>query len=74
MDPQIELDHLEQARDHVARSETLVQEQRDRVAELERDGHGTGAARRLLATLEQSLSVMRAHLAIEEELVRRHAD
>jgi hypothetical protein len=67
---QQEVDDLMHARAHVARSEELVQEQRTRVAELERDGHDATAAKDLLETLEQSLAVMHEHLAIEEKLVR----
>lgn len=60
--------HLQMARDHVAHGEALVGRQRDLVAELERDGHNTRAARRLLETLEGSLSIFREHLAVEEKL------
>lgn len=66
---QTELEHLQMAREHVERSHALVFDQRARVADLERAGQETTAARQLLATLEESLEVMSYHLALEEEHV-----
>jgi len=59
---------LQQARRHVMDGERRVDEQRNRVAELARDGHNTEAAMRLLRTLERTLEIMREHLALEERL------
>lgn len=61
---------LQRARDHVAVGERLVDKQRDLVAELARDGHDTHPAMRLLSTLEQALSIMREHLALEERIAQ----
>jgi hypothetical protein len=49
VDRQLKLAHLAQARRHVAQGEEHVARQTRLVAELERDGHDTSAARRLLA-------------------------
>jgi hypothetical protein len=59
---------LERARRHVTDGERRVSEQRERVAELARDGHDTESAMRLLTTLERTLEIMREHLALEERL------
>ena len=59
---------LDRARRHVTDGERLVDEQRQRVAELARDGHNTESAMRLLTTLERTLEIMHEHLALEERL------
>ena len=61
-------DDVERARRHVIDGERRVNEQRDLVAELARDGHNIESATRLLTTLEQTLQIMREHLALEERL------
>lgn len=63
------MEHLGQARDHVARGEQLVADQRQLIAELDRDGHDTKLARELLAAFEESQAEHKRHLAmIEREL------
>lgn len=64
-------DDIELARRHVAHSERLVAEQRERVEKLAREGFDTRSAERLLETLEQSLQVLRLHLTLEEEMAAR---
>jgi hypothetical protein len=64
------LQDLQRARVHVEDGERRVAEQRELVAELARDGHSTDAAVRLLVTLEETLQIMRDHLAVEEQLAR----
>ena len=64
------LDDLNRAREHVADGERRVADQRRLLAELSRDGHSTDAAERLLRTLEDTLQIMRDHLAVEELLAR----
>lgn len=49
MDRKLKLAHLAQARHHVAQGEEHIARQTRLVAELERDGHDAGEARRLLA-------------------------
>ena len=49
MDRRLKLAYLAQARHHVAQGEEHVARQTRLVAELERDGHDAGEARRLLA-------------------------
>jgi hypothetical protein len=44
--------HLKLAKEHVARGAAVVQRQRELLGELERDGHDTSDARRLLAAFE----------------------
>ena len=65
------LEHLEQARRHVAEGERHILRQRELVAEMERDGHGTAEARRLLEQFEEMQTL---HVAdrdrIENELAR----
>ena len=58
---------LEQAQRHVAIGESLVAEQRSILDELKMDGHPTRDAERLLSTLEETLRLMREHLAHERE-------
>lgn len=57
--------HLAQADRHVHRGDEIITEQKQRVAELERDGHDTKAARELLALFEE---VQRVHLADRNRL------
>jgi hypothetical protein len=58
---------LEQARRHVAEAEPRVARQRALVADLRNGGHDTVKAKRLLATMETILRLMREHLVFEEE-------
>jgi archaellum component FlaC len=53
-DRNIILDHLEQARRHVAEAEQRIAHQREIVAQLTRDGHDTHEAKRLLDQFEQT--------------------
>lgn len=73
MDRRLKLAHLAQARHHVAQGEEHVARQTKLVAELERDGHDTSEARRLLAQfiIMQSMHIedcnrLEAELANEE--------
>jgi hypothetical protein len=56
---------LEMAQRHVAEGEVRVVHQIDLVAELARDGHNTARAEALLATLKNTLHLMRDVLARE---------
>jgi hypothetical protein len=60
-------DAFAQAARHVAEAEARVARQEAIIAELDRDGHPAAAerARRILATLSQSLVLAREHLRIE---------
>ena len=60
-------DPVAQARRHVSEGEQLVAEQAARVDKLDRHGHDTEQARKLLANLEESLRNMREHLELEEK-------
>jgi len=51
MDRAILRQHLAQAERHVAEGKRHLLRQEERIAELDRDGHDTVEARRLLATL-----------------------
>jgi hypothetical protein len=53
----MKLTHVVQARHHVAEGEEHIARQTDLVADLRRDGHDSGEARRLLAQLIVSQSV-----------------
>ncbi|HEV2365513.1 MAG TPA: hypothetical protein VGS12_15085 [Caulobacteraceae bacterium] len=59
-------DTVEQARRQVAESERRVAAQKRLTADLERDGHDTVAARRLLAVFEAVLTSHREHLKLKE--------
>ena len=65
------LEHLDQARRHVAEGAEHVVRQRELVARMERDGHDTAEARRLLGQFEEMQAL---HVAdrdrIEDELAR----
>ena len=50
MDRKIQLAHLEEAERHVAQGERHIVEQENRIADLDRYGHDTAQARRLLET------------------------
>lgn len=64
------LDHLEQARRHVAEGEKHVGSQRELVTQLERDGHDSTQARQLLREFEE---VQRLHVEhrdrLEQEII-----
>ena len=62
---------LEQARRHVREAGSRLAEQQARIAEMERDGHKVTRSRELLATIEESLRLMRDHLEIEEQEARQ---
>jgi hypothetical protein len=47
------LEHLEQARRHVAEGERHIAHEREIIAEKERDGHDTSMSKQLLDQLEQ---------------------
>ena len=57
---------LELAQRHVTVGESLVAEQRAIIARLRSQGDSTGDAERLLATMEETLRLMRKHLAYEQ--------
>ena len=59
--------NLKLAETHVAASERIVRQQRELVAQLERDGHSTELARKLLDSYEQAL---RVHVAGRDRLRR----
>ena len=67
MDTSLPEDPLTQAHRHVREGEQRVADQRQRLAQLAQDGHDTTEAERLLATLEQTLAHMRAHLQQEAD-------
>ncbi|KAB0680083.1 hypothetical protein F6X38_09745 [Aureimonas leprariae] len=62
-------EHLEMAHRHVAEGQRLIAGQKERITELDRDGHDTAEARKLLLSFED---VQREHIAhqarIEQEL------
>ena len=74
MDRRLKLAHLAQARRHVAEGEDHVARQTKLVAELVRDGHDAGAARRLLALfiVMQSMHIDDCN-RLEAELVDEEA-
>jgi len=65
MDREMLQKHLAQAEEHVALGEHHVSRQREVVAELERAGHDTAEARRLLAHFEQ---MQKMHLADRDRI------
>jgi hypothetical protein len=74
MDRSLIEEHLAQANRHVAEGEGHVTKQRELVAQMERDGHDTTEALKLLGHFEE---LQELHIAdrnrIEEEL-RRYPD
>ena len=64
------LDHLEQARRHVAEGDHHVGRQRERVSQLARDGHDTKEAQRLLRRFEELQAL---HVADRDRLERELA-
>jgi Spy/CpxP family protein refolding chaperone len=64
------LDHLAQARRHVAQGEQHVMRQRELVAEMERDGHDTAQSRALLKQFEELLAL---HVADRDRMERELA-
>ena len=62
MDRAMLLDHLEMAKRHVAEGEVHIANQKIILAELERDGHDTVEARRLLANFLDLQELHRADL------------
>jgi hypothetical protein len=67
MDRQLQLRHLALARHHAAEGQEHIARQTKLVAELERDGHDTGPARRLLA---QFIVMQSMHIEDCERLER----
>jgi hypothetical protein len=65
MDRAVWQEHLAQTEWHIVEAEKRVARQREIVAELERDGHRTTAARSRLAAFERLLSM---HLADRQRL------
>lgn len=57
--------HLAQAEEHIALGEHHIARQRELVAELERNGHDTAEARRLLTTFEE---MQKMHAADQERI------
>jgi hypothetical protein len=69
MNPAIIVDHLEQAKRHVAKGKEHVARQRNVIAKLEHNGHDTTMARDLLTQLENSLAMhVEGQLRLEREL------
>jgi len=65
MDRSMILDHLAQARCHVAMGEKHIASQREVIAALERNGYDTSGAEELLATFEE---LQRMHVADQDRL------
>ncbi len=69
MDRHMLLEHLAKANEHVLLGERHVRRQRELVAELERDGHDTTGARKLLEQFEKLQAMHEADRdRIEREL------
>ncbi len=66
-DPTLVREHLTQAERHVAEGERHVARQRELVAQLERDGHDTTAARKSLTQFEELQDM---HIADRDRLRR----
>jgi hypothetical protein len=62
---QMKLDHLAQARRHVAIGERHIARQRELVIELERDGHDASSAKQLLVQFEELQAL---HIADRDRL------
>ena len=67
MDKALVRDHLEQARRHVADGDKHVARQRQLVAKLDRDGHDSSEARRLLEQFEE---LLRLHIQDRDRLIK----
>jgi hypothetical protein len=67
MDRSTLLEHLAQARRHVAAGKRLIARQRELVAELERDGHDSSTAKQLLRIFEET---QKLHVADRDRLER----
>jgi hypothetical protein len=63
-------DHLAMAEQHIAQGEQHIMRQRGIVAELERGGHDSTAARQFLVVLEQTQAV---HLADRDRVQKELA-
>jgi hypothetical protein len=61
---------LQKARQHVAMGQRLIDKQRAMLVELDDHGHGTRAARTLLAQLEDAQAM---HIAHRDRLIRELA-
>ncbi len=62
--------HLAQAEEHIALGQHHIARQRKLVAKLERDGHDTTDARRLLANFEKTQEM---HLADRDRILKELA-
>jgi len=71
MDRAILEQHLLQAESHVTLGEQHIARQREIVTQLERDGHGSTEARKLLALFVETQA---AHIADVDRLQRQLAD
>ena len=58
---------LKEAEERVAQGEEHIRQQRELIAELERDGHNTSLAQELLATFEQ---IQKLHVAGRDRLAK----
>lgn len=67
MNRDIQLVHLQEAERHVAEGARHIVEQEQRIAELDRDGHDTVQARKLLETFR---SVQLEHVAHRDHILR----
>jgi len=65
----MEQEHLAQSIRHIARAEEMVCKQRDLIARLAGDGHDTGMAENLLATMLTTLDRMRDHRRLIEAAI-----
>jgi hypothetical protein len=63
--------HLAQAEDDVASGRRAIIRQRELILDLDRDGHETGEARRLLATFEE---MQKLHVADRDRLLKELAE
>ena len=59
-----QLEHLAQAERLAVQGWSLVEQQRERVAKLEQDGHDTMRAKKTLATFEQTQQLHEQHLKL----------
>ena len=60
-DLSVELLHLREADERIFRAEEQIEQQRDSVANQEKDGHDTGTGRELLDLMNRVLAVMQEH-------------
>jgi len=70
MDLEHELQQLHLADQHIARGRNLIECQMRTIHKLQRDGHDTSQAVRLLNELRASLEAMMEHRAVIQETVK----